>query len=46
MLTFNETIRPVLADAAGAPIFFASTGTFTGVVSGVSSGEDQQDDRH
>jgi hypothetical protein len=46
MLTFNETIRPVLADASGAPVFFASTGTFTGIVSGVNGGGNGQDDRH
>jgi hypothetical protein len=46
MLTFNETIRPVVFDASGAPVFFATTGTFTGVVSGVAGGGNQQDDRN
>jgi hypothetical protein len=46
MLTFNETVRPVLFDASGAPVFFAATGTFTGVVSGVAGGGNQQDDRN
>jgi hypothetical protein len=36
MLTFTETTMPVLADASGNPIFFANTGNFTGMVSGVA----------
>lgn len=35
VLEFVETIGPVLADATGNPIFFASTGEFTGTISGV-----------
>jgi hypothetical protein len=35
-LTLTETNVPVLADALNNPVFFASTGEFTGTVSGVS----------
>jgi hypothetical protein len=35
VLTFTETVKPVLADALNNPVFFAATGEFTGTVSGV-----------
>jgi hypothetical protein len=44
-VTLTETVLPVLADASHNPVFFASTGEFTGTVSGLA-GEDVQDDRH
>ena len=44
-ITLTETVLPVLADATHNPAFFASTGEFTGTVSGVA-GEDGQDERH
>jgi len=34
-VTLTESVLPVLADASGNPVFFASTGEFTGTVSGV-----------
>jgi hypothetical protein len=42
MLTFTETVVPVLADASQNPVFFAATGTFTGTVAGLAAGEEQQ----
>jgi hypothetical protein len=36
-LTLTETNVPVLADALNNPVFFASTGEFTGTVSGAAS---------
>jgi hypothetical protein len=45
MLTFTETIVPVLADASQNPVFFASTGTFTGMVSGAIAELDRPDER-
>jgi hypothetical protein len=39
----DETVVPVLFDAAGNPAFFAATGEFTGTVSGVE--EERQDER-
>jgi hypothetical protein len=44
-LTLNETNVPVLADVFNNPVFFASTGEFTGTVSGVAREPDRQDDR-
>jgi hypothetical protein len=44
-LTLTETNVPVLADALNNPVFFASTGEFTGTVSGVSREEDRQEER-
>jgi hypothetical protein len=46
VLTFTETVLPVLADASHNPVFFASTGEFTGAVSGVAREEDDHDERH
>jgi hypothetical protein len=45
ILTLTETVLPVLADASHNPVFFASTGEFTGTVSGVAPGEGGQDER-
>jgi hypothetical protein len=36
-LTLTETNVPVLADTSNNPVFFASTGEFTGTVSGAAS---------
>lgn len=44
-LTLNEANVPVLADVLNNPVFFASTGEFTGTVSGVSREWDHQEDR-
>ena len=41
ILTLTETNVPVLADASNNPVFFASTGEFTGTVSGVPIGDGQ-----
>jgi hypothetical protein len=46
VLTLTETVVPVLADASGNPVFFASTGEFTGTVSGVAREEEDKDERH
>ena len=45
VLTFTETVKPVLADALNNPAFFAATGEFTGTVSGVAAEDERQDDR-
>ena len=45
ILTLTETVLPVLADASNNPVFFASTGEFTGTVSGVAAEEERQDER-
>jgi hypothetical protein len=44
-LTLTETVLPVLADASNNPVFFASTGGFTGTVSGVAAEEESQDEQ-
>jgi hypothetical protein len=44
VLTFTETVNPVLADALNNPVFFAATGEFTGTVSGVQTEEDHHDE--
>jgi hypothetical protein len=44
-LTLTETVVPVLADASDNPVFFASTGEFTGTVSGVAAEEQSQAER-
>ena len=41
ILTLTETNVPVLADALNTPVFFASTGEFTGTVTGVPIGDGQ-----
>lgn len=43
MLTLTEKAVPVLADAAGNPVFFIATGEFTGTVSGADAEEEHQD---
>jgi hypothetical protein len=45
VLEFAETIGPVLADATGNPVFFASTGEFTGTISGLERDEEHQDEQ-
>jgi hypothetical protein len=45
VLSFTETVVPVLADALHNPVFFAATGEFTGRVSGVARGADRQEER-
>ena len=45
VLTFTETVQPVLADAFDNPVFFAATGKFTGTVSGVAREEDRQEEQ-
>jgi len=42
ILTFTETVVPVVADASKNPVFFAASGEFTGTVSGVSGGDDDR----
>jgi hypothetical protein len=44
-LTLTETVVPVLADASKNPVFFASTGEFSGTVYGAAT-EERDDDRH
>lgn len=43
LITLTETVVPVLADVSNNPVFFASTGKFTGTISGVALGEEGQD---
>ena len=43
-LTLTETNVPVLADVLNNPVFFASTGEFTGTVSGVSREPDRREE--
>jgi hypothetical protein len=43
-LTLNETNVPVLADVFNNPVFFASTGEFTGTVSGVAREPDRREE--
>ena len=44
-LTLSETNVPVLADVLNHPVFFASTGEFTGTVSGVAREADHHEER-
>ena len=44
-LTLTETTVPVLADALNNPVFFASTGEFTGRISGVAREADRQEEQ-
>ena len=37
VLSFTETVVPVLADASNNPVFFANAGEFTGTVSGMAA---------
>jgi len=43
-LTLTETNVPVLADTLNNPVFFASTGEFTGTVSGVAREADREEE--
>ena len=43
-LTLNETNVPVLADVLNNPVFFASTGEFTGTVSGIAKEADRREE--
>jgi len=45
ILTLTETVVPVLADAINNPVYFASTGEFTGMVSGVAEEERRDEPR-
>jgi hypothetical protein len=45
IVTLTETLAPVLADASNNPVFFTTTGQFTGMVSGVAIGEDGPDEQ-
>jgi hypothetical protein len=45
VLTLTETVLPVLADASHNPVFFASTGEFTGTISRVAAEEEHQDEQ-
>jgi hypothetical protein len=44
VLTLTETVVPVLADALGAPVFFAATGEITGTIFGVGKDPDHHED--
>ncbi len=44
-LTLTETPVPVMFDASGMPVFFTATGEFTGTISGVAKGEQDQDEQ-
>jgi hypothetical protein len=44
-LTLTETVVPLVADATGNPVFFTTTGEFTGTVSGASREADRQEER-
>lgn len=44
VLTLTEIVKPVVFDGSHKPAFFASTGHFTGTISGVRSEEDHQDE--
>ena len=41
VLTMTETVSAVASDALGNPVLFLATGEFTGTVSGVDLGDDQ-----
>jgi hypothetical protein len=45
VLTLTETVLPVLADASNSPVYFASTGEFTGMVLGLAFAEERQPER-
>lgn len=44
-LTFTETVVTVLSDATNTPVFFAATGQFTGMLSGVEIDWGRQPER-
>jgi len=35
-LTFTETVKPVIANAYGLPVFFAAVGEFNGTIAGAN----------
>ncbi|MFL6414212.1 MAG: hypothetical protein ACJ74Y_00875 [Bryobacteraceae bacterium] len=41
----DETLHQMLANSSGAPVFFESTGEFTGTISGVARPEERDGDR-
>ena len=43
-LTLTETVVPLVADALNNPVFFTTTGEFTGTVSGVGKEADHQEE--
>jgi len=43
-LSMDENLRPILANSSGFPVFFASSGQFTGTVSRVHGDADDHDD--
>ena len=45
VLTFTETAVPVLADALGNVVFTTEAGEITGTVSGVATGDEQQNEQ-
>jgi hypothetical protein len=45
LITLTETVVPVLADASGNPVYFATTGEFQGTIVGVAINEDGQGER-
>jgi hypothetical protein len=45
VLSFTETVSPVLADASHNPVFFAATGEFTGTISGVTRDAERGEER-
>ena len=42
VLTLTETARPTLFDALSNPVFFSETGEFTGTISGIGNGGQQE----
>jgi hypothetical protein len=44
VLSFTETVVPVLADVSNNPVFFAATGEFTGTISGVTRRADRHEE--
>jgi hypothetical protein len=45
VLTLTEVVVPVPVDTVHTPVFFASTGVITGMISGVGKGQDGQSER-
>ena len=45
ILTWDETVVPLLADASSNPVFFTATGEFAGMVLGVAINEGRQNQR-
>jgi hypothetical protein len=46
IVTLTETVLPVLADAFNNPVFFATTGEFTGTVSGLAGEKAEDEHEH